>query len=64
MPSITPSLWFDHNLEEAMTFYTSIFPNSLVEELNWCTDAGPGEPGSVLSGSFALDGNRFIGINV
>jgi predicted 3-demethylubiquinone-9 3-methyltransferase (glyoxalase superfamily) len=63
MPSITPALWFDHNLEEAMTFYTSIFPNSLVEEVNWCTDAGPGEPGSVLSGSFALDGNRFIGIN-
>lgn len=25
MPSITPSLWSDHNLEEAATFYTSVF---------------------------------------
>jgi predicted 3-demethylubiquinone-9 3-methyltransferase (glyoxalase superfamily) len=63
MPSITPSLWFDHNLEEAAAFYTSIFPNSHVEDLNRRTDAGPGEPGSVLSGTFVLDGNRFIGIN-
>jgi predicted 3-demethylubiquinone-9 3-methyltransferase (glyoxalase superfamily) len=63
MPSITPSLWFDHNLEEAAAFYTSIFPNSRVEDLNRCTDAGPGEPGDVLSGTFVLDGARFIGIN-
>ncbi len=63
MPAITPSLWFDHNLEEAATFYTSVFPNSHIESLNRTTDAGPGEPGSVLSGSFVLDGTRFIGIN-
>src|SRR6476659_1075035 len=63
MPSITPSLWFDHNLEEAATFYTSVFPNSHIEDLNRSTDAGPGEPGSVLSGSFVLDGTQFIGIN-
>jgi predicted 3-demethylubiquinone-9 3-methyltransferase (glyoxalase superfamily) len=63
MPSITPSLWFDHNLEEAATFYTSVFPNSRIESLNHSSDAGPGEPGMVLSGSFVLDGTRFIGIN-
>jgi predicted 3-demethylubiquinone-9 3-methyltransferase (glyoxalase superfamily) len=63
MPSITPSLWFDHNMEEALTFYSSVFPNSRIEELDRATDAGPGEPGSVLSGSFVLDGTRFIGIN-
>jgi predicted 3-demethylubiquinone-9 3-methyltransferase (glyoxalase superfamily) len=62
-PSITPSLWFDHDLEEAATFYTSVFPNSHIEGFNRCTDAGPGEPGSVLSGSFVLNGTRFIGIN-
>ena len=63
MSSITPTLWFDNNLEEAATFYASIFPNSRLEGLNRTTDAGPGEPGSVLSGSFVLDGQRFIGIN-
>jgi predicted 3-demethylubiquinone-9 3-methyltransferase (glyoxalase superfamily) len=63
VPSITPTLWFDHNLEEAVTFYASVFPNSRIEDLNRATGAGPGEPGSVLSGTFVLDGNRFIGIN-
>jgi predicted 3-demethylubiquinone-9 3-methyltransferase (glyoxalase superfamily) len=51
MPSITPSLWFDHNMEEAADFYTSVFPNSWVEDYNRSTDAGPGEPRSVLSGT-------------
>ncbi len=63
MPSITPSLWFDHNLEEAAEFYTSVFPNSQIEGFNRYTDAGPGEPGAVVSGTFVLDGTRFIGIN-
>jgi predicted 3-demethylubiquinone-9 3-methyltransferase (glyoxalase superfamily) len=63
MLSITPSRWFDHNLEEAVAFYSSVFPNSHFEDLNRSTDAGPGEPGSLLSASFVLDGNRFIGIN-
>ena len=63
MPAITPSLWFDDNLEDAARFYTSIFPNSSIEELHRTTDAEPGEPGAVLSGFFILDGTRFVGIN-
>jgi predicted 3-demethylubiquinone-9 3-methyltransferase (glyoxalase superfamily) len=63
MPAITPSLWFDDNLEEAAQFYSSVFPNSHIESFNRTTEAGPGEPGTVLSGSFLLDGTRFIGIN-
>ena len=63
MPSITPCLWFDNDLEEAATFYASVFPNSKIESLNRVTEAGPGTPGDVLSGSFILDGTRFMGIN-
>lgn len=63
MPAITPSLWFDNNLEEAAEFYTSVFPNSHIEALNRYTDAGPGRPGEVMSGTFVLDGVRFIAIN-
>jgi len=63
MPSITPPLWFDNNLEEAARFYVSIFPNSSVERLHRYTEAGPGTPGEVVSGTFVLDGTRFIGIN-
>lgn len=63
MPSITPSLWFDDDLEEAAAFYTSVFPNSSVEGFERYTDAGPGTPGQVVSGTFVLDGTRLIGIN-
>jgi predicted 3-demethylubiquinone-9 3-methyltransferase (glyoxalase superfamily) len=30
MQKITPSLWFDHQAEEAAKFYTSVFKNSKV----------------------------------
>lgn len=63
MPSITPSLWFDDDLEEAAAFYTAIFPNSSVESFSRYTEACPGPTGEVVSGTFLLDGTRFIGIN-
>jgi predicted 3-demethylubiquinone-9 3-methyltransferase (glyoxalase superfamily) len=63
MPSITPSLWFDNNLEEAAQFYISIFPNSSIEQFQRYTGAGPGTPGDVVYGTFVLDGQRFLGIN-
>lgn len=63
MPAITPSLWFDDNLEEAVAFYTAIFPNSAVESVARYTDAGPGTPGEVVTATFTLDGQRFIAIN-
>ncbi|AQA02330.1 hypothetical protein BVC93_07670 [Mycobacterium sp. MS1601] len=63
MTTITPCLWFDYTLEEAIEFYTSVFPNSSVESLVRYTEAGPGKPGDVCYGAFVLDGNRFLGIN-
>jgi predicted 3-demethylubiquinone-9 3-methyltransferase (glyoxalase superfamily) len=63
MPNITPSLWFDGNLEEAAAFYASVFPNSSVGPFFRTTEAGPGAPGEVLYGTFVLDGHRFLGIN-
>jgi predicted 3-demethylubiquinone-9 3-methyltransferase (glyoxalase superfamily) len=63
MPSITPSLWFDNNLEEAAQFYISIFPNSSIEQMVRYSEAGPGSPGDVMYGTFVLDGQRFLGIN-
>ncbi|MBO0864264.1 MAG: VOC family protein, partial [Mycobacterium sp.] len=37
--------------------------NSQIENLNRYTDAGPGQPGAVMSGTFVLDGTRFFAIN-
>ena len=63
MTSISPCLWFDDNLEEAMAFYTKIFPNSSVGDVSRYGEAGPGEPGTVMAGEFNLDGLMFRGIN-
>lgn len=63
MPAITPSLWFDNDLEDAIAFYSAIFPNSSLESIERYTDAGPGTSGEVVSATFTLDGQRFIGIN-
>jgi predicted 3-demethylubiquinone-9 3-methyltransferase (glyoxalase superfamily) len=60
---ISPCLWFDNQLEEAATFYTSIFPNSSVGHMARYTESGPGEPGTVMAGEFTLDGLTFRGIN-
>ena len=63
MPRITPNLWMDTEGLEAAEFYCSIFPNSKVNTISRYTEAGPGEPGSILAVSWELDGQDFTGIN-
>jgi predicted 3-demethylubiquinone-9 3-methyltransferase (glyoxalase superfamily) len=63
MPRITPFLWFDNNAEEAMNFYASIFENSKIKSVRRYGDAGPGPKGTVMTGSFTLDGQGFTALN-
>jgi predicted 3-demethylubiquinone-9 3-methyltransferase (glyoxalase superfamily) len=63
MQTITPSLWFDNNAEEAMNFYVSLFPNSRILSASRYGDAGPGPKGTLMVGSFQLDGRNFMVIN-
>jgi predicted 3-demethylubiquinone-9 3-methyltransferase (glyoxalase superfamily) len=63
MPKITPFLWFDDNAEEAMNFYTTIFKNSRIVSVSRYGDAGPGPKGSVMTGTFELEGQRFMALN-
>ena len=60
---ITPNLWFDTEAEEAANYYVSIFDNSRIVNVARYTEAGPGEPGSVMVVEFELDGQRIVGIN-
>lgn len=67
-PSITPFLWFDGQAEEAARFYTSVFPESEITNLNrYPENAGVEEhghqPGAVMTISFTLAGHDFTGIN-
>lgn len=61
--SITPCLWFDHELEEAASFYTAIFPRSSVGHLSRYGEGAPMPAGTVMAGEFTLDGLTFRAIN-
>ena len=63
MQRITPFLWFDGQAEEAAELYTSIFENSRILEVSRYSEAGPREPGSVMTVQFELAGQRFVGLN-
>ena len=63
MPRITPNLWFDTQGQEAAEFYVSVFPNSEITSVTHYGDAGPGEPGTVLTVDFRLDGQEYTALN-
>src|SRR5450631_1900190 len=51
MTSITPFLWFDKNVPEAVAFYKSVFPNARVEAV------------SDFMATFELEGQKFHALN-
>lgn len=63
MQKITPFLWFDGKAEEAMNFYISIFKNSKMVSITRYGEEGPGRKGTVMSVTFQLDGQEFMGLN-
>jgi predicted 3-demethylubiquinone-9 3-methyltransferase (glyoxalase superfamily) len=60
---ITPMLWFDDKAEEAVNFYTSLFPNSKILSIARYGEVGPGPEGSVMTASFRLAGQEFVALN-
>lgn len=68
LQKITPFFWFDRNAEEAMNFYTSIFPDSRIVSIKRYPTGiteGPmaGFDGQVLTGVFELMGQRFMALD-
>ncbi|GMA21293.1 VOC family protein [Arsenicicoccus piscis] len=63
MPDITPCLWFDDDLEQVVGFYTDLFPDSEPGTFQRYGEAGPGQPGTVVSGDWTMLGQRCRGIN-
>jgi predicted 3-demethylubiquinone-9 3-methyltransferase (glyoxalase superfamily) len=64
MSKITPCLWFDGQAEEAAAFYTSIFPDSRIDQVNRAPGDTPSGPeGSVLTVDFTIAGEQFIALN-
>ena len=63
MQKITPFLWFDGKAEEAMNFYISIFKNSKIVSVSRYGEGGPGPKGTVMTGTFQLEGQQFMALN-
>ncbi len=54
MSKMTPFLWYEGNIAEAMDFYRSVFPEAKV------VGTMPGPNGTLMGATFELDGQRFI----
>jgi predicted 3-demethylubiquinone-9 3-methyltransferase (glyoxalase superfamily) len=67
MQKITPFLWFDHEAEEAVRFYTSTFKKSKTGRiLRYDKESAKasGRPkGSVLTIEFEIEGQKFVALN-
>lgn len=59
-PKTYPCLWFTRDAEEAATLYTSLLPNSRIDDV-WRSpaDTPSGAAGTVLVVNFTLAGQRF-----
>lgn len=63
MQKITPFLWFDHEAEEAASFYVSLFEDSRIVNIARYGEAGPGPAGAVMTVAFQLAGQEFTALN-
>lgn len=63
MQKITTFLWFDNQAEEAAEFYTSLFRDSRILDVQRYGEAGPGEPGTAMIVRFELAGQQFTALN-
>jgi predicted 3-demethylubiquinone-9 3-methyltransferase (glyoxalase superfamily) len=64
---IIPHLWFDHQAEEAVNFYTSLFEDSKIGNISRYTEEGKEihgqEAGNVMTVNFELAGYKMIALN-
>lgn len=68
MQQIVPNLWFDHRAEEAVAFYTSVFPDSRTGSVTRYPTEGLPDfqqefAGAVLVMEFELAGQPFTALN-
>lgn len=63
MQKITPCLWFEGNADEAVRFYTSVFPETKVLETSFYSEAGPLPAGTLLTVTLSLFGQQFMLLN-
>ncbi|TMS00503.1 VOC family protein [Nonomuraea basaltis] len=63
MQKITTYLWFDNQAEEAAQFYTSLFDDSRIVDVQRFGEGGPVPAGTAMMVAFELAGQRFLALN-
>lgn len=69
MRHIAPTLWFaDNNCEEAINYYTSVFPNSEIHSIEYYPDASlsehfEGMAGKIINAEFTFNHQPFIALD-
>ncbi len=63
MNSITPLLWFDHNAQQAVDFYLSVFKDSKILKTLYFGKDNPVKQGEVMTISFQMLGQTFTALN-
>jgi predicted 3-demethylubiquinone-9 3-methyltransferase (glyoxalase superfamily) len=63
VPRVTTFFMFQGQAEEAVRFYTSLFDDGEVLELNYFGSEEPGTEGSDLLAKFRLGGQTFLALN-
>lgn len=63
MQKITPFLWFNGNVEEAIHFYTSIFKNANIKEVRRYENPASGEKAKIFTAVFELEGQEFMALD-
>lgn len=58
MQTVTPFLWFDNNLEEAINFYAATFKDARITNIS-----RRGPDGPAFLANFEIQGQEFMGLN-
>ena len=63
MQPIIPFLWFDDRIEDAVSLYVSVFPDSRIVSTTHYGAGAPRPAGTVMSMTFELRGQQFMALN-
>ena len=63
MTDVIPFLWFDHDAEAAIMFYTALIPGSEVVSIGKYPDEVPGMGGKVMHAHFRLAGRDYYAMD-
>jgi predicted 3-demethylubiquinone-9 3-methyltransferase (glyoxalase superfamily) len=63
MQTITPFLWFDGKLEDAIEFYKTVFSDVEISDISRYGEGGPYPSGTAMSATFKVNNQHFMALN-